>query len=103
MFELLGRLAYRHRRWVIVGWVLVVLAGLPAVLQVADVLKVGGFSNEHLEAVQARRTLERELGFPPVAVVINFHSNTLTADAPEFSSQVRAALADVAKMPQVTG
>jgi RND superfamily putative drug exporter len=94
---------YRRRVWVISAWVVAALLGLPSLLRVADVLKVGGFSHEGLEAAQVRATLEKELNFPPVSVVINFHSDTLTADDPEFDRQVRAALADLEKMPQVTG
>ncbi|MEJ7653242.1 MAG: MMPL family transporter [Chloroflexia bacterium] len=103
MFEAVGRFAYRRKWWVIAVWLTLALAGLPAVVQVADVLKVGGFSNDKLEASQARAVLERELGFPPVALVVNFHSDTLTADSPEFIAQVRTALAEIEKAPQVTG
>ncbi len=103
MFEGIGRFSYRRRRWVIGAWVLAAILGVPLLLQITDVLKVGGFSNESLEAVKARTTLERELGFPPVAVVINLHSDTLTADSPEFNRQAREALSEIEKMPEVTG
>ncbi len=103
MFERLGRWVYRRRLWVIAAWVLAALVSLPALLQVTDVLKVGGFTHEGLEAAQVRSRLERELGFPPVAVVVNFHSDTLTADDPEFNRQVRVALSDLEQMPEVTG
>ncbi len=94
---------YRRRLWVIAAWMAAALLGLPSLLRVTDVLKVGDFTHEGLEAAQVRTTLERELNFPPVAVVVNFHSDTLTADDPEFNRQVRQALAEIEQMPQVTG
>lgn len=103
MFEKLGRLVYRCRYWVLAAWSLLALVAAPGALRVADVLKVGGFSNESLESVQARQTIERELNAAPVAVVINFHSETLTADSPEFDAQVREALSEIERMPEVTG
>jgi RND superfamily putative drug exporter len=103
MFERLGRWVYRRRRAVIAAWLVVALLCVPGVMRVADVLKVGGFSNDKLEAAQTRIALERELGFPPTSLIVSFHSPTLTADSAEFNSRVRRALADVERAPQVTG
>ncbi|MBA2362185.1 MAG: MMPL family transporter, partial [Chloroflexia bacterium] len=101
MFQRLGVWVYRLRFWVIAAWLVAAVLSVPALLQVADVLKVGGFSHEGLEAAQVRATLEEELNAPPVTVVINFHSDILTADDPAFERQVREALSGLERMPEV--
>lgn len=103
LFERLGAWIYQWRLWVIAAWVVAALLSVPLVLQVTQVLKVGGFTHEGLEAAMVRSHLEREMGFPPVAVVINFHSDRLTTDDVEFNRQVRLALAGLEGMPEVTG
>jgi len=101
VFQLLGAWVYRLRLWILAAWLLAAVLSIPALLQVTDVLKVGGFSHDGLEAAQVRATLEDELNAPPVTLVINFHSDTLTADEPAFERQVREALSRLEQMPEV--
>jgi RND superfamily putative drug exporter len=103
VFERLGRWTYKWRIAVILAWVVAAVLSLPLLPGVTDVLKVGGFSHDGLEAARTRATLERELGFPPSALVVNFHSDTLTVDDPAFERQVREALSGLEAIPEVTG
>ncbi len=101
VFQRLGTWVHRLRLWVIAAWLLAAALSVPALLQVTDVLKVGGFSHDGLEAAQVRATLENELNAPPVTLIINFHSDTLTTDDPAFDRQVREALSGLERMPEV--
>ncbi len=103
LFGRIGRSCCKHPWWVIAAWLVVALAALPGMLDVSHALEVGGFTTSQLEAERVNRTLERELQVPPTTLVVTFHSDRLTATSPEFISQVRRALADVARLPYVSG
>ena len=45
--------------------------------------------------------LERELKLPPSALVVAFHSDTLTAGSPEFEAAAAAAMRDIPSAPHV--
>ena len=49
LFERIGRFSYRHRRFVVVAWLALVLLSLPAVLNLSGSLRVGGFSSGDTE------------------------------------------------------
>ena len=102
VFGFLGRLGYRLR-WVIASvWLVGVLAAIPAVLGIEDVLKVGGFSSPDIEAARARSVLERELDLAPSQMAVLYQSDRLRADDPAFLRQVDDSLRDVRDLPLVT-
>lgn len=102
LFANLGRAATRWR-WAIVGaWVLLLAVAVPFLPGVAGTLKVGGFSSPETEAARARAVLEDELGFAPSTMVVIFRDDRLRATDPAFLDQVRAALAGVTRLPNVT-
>lgn len=102
MFEFLGRTAFRLR-WLIVGvWLIGLLAAIPAVLGIENVLKVGGFSSPEIESARARDLLERELDLAPSQMVVLYESKRLRADDPAFLRQVEQSLTDVRSLPLVT-
>ncbi len=102
MFAGIGRFAYR-RRWFIVGvWTLLLLGAIPAILNIEDVLKVGGFSSPEIESARARAALERDIGLAPSQMVVLYQSTTLRSDDPRFLDQVEASLSGVRELPLVT-
>lgn len=102
MFLALGRFAFHYRWVIIVLWVIAFLAAIPFLLRIEEPLKVGGFSSDHTEAARAADVLQNELGFSPSTVVVIFQSETLRATEPKFQAEVRAALANIASLPNVT-
>ncbi|HEY7031255.1 MAG TPA: MMPL family transporter [Thermomicrobiales bacterium] len=102
MFVSIGRFAHRRRWPVIVAWFVVFAVSIPFLLRVEEPLKVGGFSSDKTDAARAADVLERDLGFSPSTVVVIFHSDGLVATNPKFGAEVRAALAGVSELPNVT-
>ncbi|MGH9174443.1 MAG: MMPL family transporter, partial [Vicinamibacterales bacterium] len=104
MFYRLGRLSYDNRRLVIAAWVLCFLVSAPMIVRLPSVLAVGGFSNSEIEAARARALLEAELpSFSASVLVVIFESERWTASDPAFVAAADAALADVVRLPEVTG
>jgi RND superfamily putative drug exporter len=104
MFYTLGHFAYRHRRLVIGGWLLLFLVSALPMLRLATVLEVGGFSNPNIEASRARRLLEESVpAYASSTLVVIFESDALMARDPAFADQADQALAGVITLPEVTG
>ncbi len=102
MFISIGRTACRWRWVVILAWLLVFAVSIPFLLRVEEPLKVGGFSSDKTDAARAAAVLQRDLGFSPSTVVVIFRSDTLVATEPKFQAEVRAALANIPNLPNVT-
>jgi RND superfamily putative drug exporter len=101
VFGRLGAFVDRRRWWVVAGWVIVLAIALPFAPRASGALRAGGFSSDSLESAEARGVLERELGAPPSAVAVVFHSDTLLAGTPAFEGAAAAAVADLATAPHV--
>jgi len=95
LFDRLGRFVVR-RRWLVVGgWALVLLAALPFAPRVGGALSAGGFILDDLESARAKALLGTELGLPPSALVVVFHSPTLEAGTPAFEVPAAEAMRDL--------
>jgi RND superfamily putative drug exporter len=104
MFQSLARFTYRYRWYVIIAWILLLVASIPILPHVPGELAAGGFSSPHTEAAQARATLEQNiLGYNPSTMIVMFQDTQLTATDPAFVAQANAAVADVVKLPDVIG
>lgn len=101
MFERLGRAVYRARWLVIAGWLVVLLASLPFVPRVEQVLKGGGFANGTSEADATTNLLVRDFGFYPSNLTVIFISTNLRATDPVFVQAMKAALAPARRLPHV--
>src|SRR5262245_38671478 len=102
MFVSIGRFAHRGRWIDIVAWFVVFAVSIPFLLRVEEPLKVGGFSSDKTDAARAADVLERVLGFSPSTIVVTFHSDSFVATNAKFGAEVRAALAGVSALPNVT-
>ncbi len=100
-FDRLGRFVVRRARLVVVAWVVLIAVALPLAPLVPDALRAGGFIRDDLESARARDVLERELKLPPSALVVAFHSDTLTAGSPEFEAAAASAMRDIPSAPHV--
>ncbi|MEX2314613.1 MAG: MMPL family transporter [Thermomicrobiales bacterium] len=88
----------------IAAWLLCCVVSAPLILRLPSALEVGGFSNPDIEAAQSRALLEEQVpAFSASVLVAIFESDTLTATDPTFAIQAQAALADVVRLPEVTG
>ncbi|HET7056039.1 MAG TPA: hypothetical protein VFI12_06225, partial [Thermomicrobiales bacterium] len=103
MFALLGRMAYRWRRAILIAWGVALLLALPTLPRVSGELKVGGFSSPHTESARASEVLQHELGFAPSTLLVIYQSETMRATDPAFQNAVGRSLAGVRTLPNVTG
>nr|MBA2373227.1 hypothetical protein [Chloroflexota bacterium] len=95
LFDRLGGFVVR-RRWLVVGiWALILLATLPFAPRVGGALSAGGFILDDLESARAKALLGTELGLPPSALVVVFHSPTLEAGTPAFEVPAAEAMRDL--------
>ncbi len=92
----------RYRYIVCFLWLLLVVVSLPSAVTLHDKLKLGGFTTDNLESVQVEKILQEDFRQSPTALAIVFYSSKLTADSPQFISEVKRALSKVSEQPYVT-
>jgi RND superfamily putative drug exporter len=100
-FDRLGRFVVRRARLVVAAWAVLIAVALPFAPQVPDALRAGGFIRDDLESARAKAVLEDELGTPPSALVVAFHSDALVAGTPAFETAAAAAMRDIPDAPHV--
>src|SRR3954471_15515292 len=92
MFEALGRVTYRRRRWVVaVALGFLVFAGVWGT-QVFGALQGGGFEDPDSESTRAVELATAELGRSGSDVVVLYSSDDLTVDDPAFQDAVTGTL-----------
>src|SRR3954447_12000225 len=95
MFEALGRVMYRRRRWVVaLSVVFVVFAGVWGT-GVFGAMTGGGFEDPNSESSTAARVAAEALGRTSSDAVVLYRSDDLTVDDPAFRSAVEGSLAAV--------
>ena len=93
MFEALGRVMYRRRRWVVaLALAFVAFAGVWGT-GVFGAMTGGGFEDPGSESSLAGELAERELGRGGGDVVVLYSSDRLTVDDPAYAQAVEASLA----------
>jgi uncharacterized membrane protein YdfJ with MMPL/SSD domain len=93
MFEALGRVIYRRRRWVVaLSLAFVVFAGVWGT-GVFGHLTGGGFEDPHSESSRAAEVAFQELGRDSADVVVLYRSAEATVDDPAFAAAVTGSLA----------
>lgn len=80
---------------------LLVVAALPILGGIEQVLKVGGFTSNTTEGARAVQQLEQNLGLSPSSMVLVYQSDSLSVTSPEFEQQVDASLANLRTLPSV--
>ncbi len=93
MFAFLGSFVFRHRRAVLLVWMVVFVAGLFLAPQAGTVLKAGGFDEKRTEASRTQQLMEAEFGTGGSTFVLIFSHPTWRADSVEFLSAQQEALA----------
>ncbi|MCW2741921.1 MAG: hypothetical protein JWR45_2343 [Blastococcus sp.] len=92
MFEALGRVIYRRRRWVVaLTLAFVVFAGVWGT-GVFGAMTGGGFEDPDSESSRASEVAARELGRDSSDVVVLYRSADLTVDAPGYRTAVEDSL-----------
>ena len=102
-FERLGRWVVRRRWLVVATWAVILLGAVPLATRTSGALRSGGFVLDSLESARAKALLESEIGVPPAAVVVVFHSETALAGTPSFEIAAAAAVRDLPSAPYVSG
>ncbi|TFV62159.1 UNVERIFIED_ORG: MMPL family transporter [Bacillus sp. AZ43] len=93
MFEALGRVMYRRRRWVVaLALAFVAFAGIWGT-GVFGAMTGGGFEDPDSESSTAAEVAERELGRGGGDVVVLYSSDGLTVDDPAYARAVEQSLA----------
>jgi RND superfamily putative drug exporter len=103
IFDRLGDFIVRHPRLIVGAWALLLGVALPFAPQAPGALRAGGFSLDDLPSARVRQTLETELGLPPSALVVVYHSDTAMAGSPAFEQAVAATATGTAGARHVTG
>jgi uncharacterized membrane protein YdfJ with MMPL/SSD domain len=92
MFEALGRVMYRRRRWVVaLTLAFLVFAGIWGT-GVFGKMTGGGFEDPGSESSQAFEVATRELGRDSADVIVLYRSDELTVDDPAFEAAVTESL-----------
>ena len=92
MFEGLGRVTYRRRRWVVaVSLLLVAFAGVWGA-GVFGQMTGAGFEDPDSESARAAEVAERELGRSGADVVVLYSSDDMTVDDPAYAEAVTSTL-----------
>jgi uncharacterized membrane protein YdfJ with MMPL/SSD domain len=92
MFEALGRVMYRRRRWVVaISLAFVVFAGVWGT-GVFGAMTDGGFEDPGSESSRAFEVAERELGRDGADVVVLYRSDDLSVEDPAYETAVTASL-----------
>jgi trehalose monomycolate/heme transporter len=92
MFEALGRVTYRRRRWVVALALLFVAFGAVWGTGVFGSLTGGGFEDPDSESSQSARVAEAELGRSGGDVVVLYRSADLTVDDPAYREAVTSTI-----------
>jgi RND superfamily putative drug exporter len=100
-FASVGRFAVRRRWWIVAAWVAILAIAIPIAPNVVGALRAGGFILDDLESARAKSLLQAELGAPPSAIVVVYHSDTLTAGMPAFEAAAAEAIRLVPSAPHV--
>ena len=101
LFDRLGRFVVRRRWWVVGAWAALLLVAVPFAPQAPGALSAGGFILDDLESARAKALLEDELGTPPSALVVVFHSSELEAGTPAFERAAAEVMRDIPDAPHV--
>jgi RND superfamily putative drug exporter len=101
VFASLGRFAVRRRWWIVAVWLAILAIAVPIAPNVVGALRAGGFILDDLESARAKALLQAELDAPPSAIVVVYHSDTLTAGSQEFETAAAEAIRDVPSAPYV--
>ena len=92
MFESLGRVIYRRRRWVVaLALAFVAFAGVWGT-GVFGAMTGGGFEDPDSDSSRALEAAERELGRDGGDVVVLYRSDGLTVDDPAYADAVTSSL-----------
>ena len=92
MFEALGRVMYRRRRWVVaLSLAFVAFAGIWGT-GVFGAMTSGGFEDPDSESSEAAELAARELGRDGADVVVLYRSDDLTVDDPAYAEAVTTSL-----------
>ncbi len=92
MFEALGRVMYRRRRWVVVLGLVLVAAAAVWGTGVFGKLTGAGFEDPDSESSAAAEVAAAELGRDAADVVVLYSSDDLTVDDPAFADAVTRTL-----------
>lgn len=101
MFKVLARIGIRHRWLIVSSWLVLVAIAIPFGLNIAESLKVGGFTSDNTESARVRAITQSQLGYSPSNLIIVYESETLLADDAEFLRQVDASLGEIDELPFV--
>jgi RND superfamily putative drug exporter len=93
MFEALGRVMYRRRRWVVAGTLAFVVFAAVWGTGVFSQLTGGGFEDPDSESTRAGEVAAAELGREGSDVIVLYRSDDLTVDDPAFETAVSESLA----------
>lgn len=97
-----GRQAYRLRWFILVFWLIALLASLPNTAKISTVLKSGGYSFSGSDSVRVENLAIDRLHAPPSQVMAVFHSNTTSVNDPAYQSEIAELTSRAKALDDVT-
>lgn len=96
----LGTYIYRLRWWIIVLWMILLLACIPFIPHLITPFKTTGFIDEQSASAKAQQHLNQTFGYDHNnQIILMFHSKSLLATDPNFVQKIKKALSDLKDYP----
>lgn len=97
LFFQLGHYIYRGRVFILLVWLMLVIACVPFLSSVISPFKNTGFVDETSSSVKADNFLDKQLGFGKKQLLITYHSDDLETNQPIFLKKIKKSLVDLIK------
>ncbi|WED41802.1 MMPL family transporter [Legionella cardiaca] len=99
-FYKLGKLIYPLRWFIIVFWILIIIASLPFLPHIISPFKTTGFVDENSKSAKAEEYLSQKLKYNNAnKFLIIYKSPTLLATNPSFSKKIKQSLEELKDFP----
>ena len=100
LFYKLGSVIYTARWFIIVLWLLILIACIPILPHIMNPFKTTGFIADNSPSAQAEQELNNHLKYDRHnQLMIIYHSDTLTATSKQFNKKIKESLKDLSQFP----
>ncbi|MBA2652591.1 MAG: MMPL family transporter [Tatlockia sp.] len=100
IFYKLGKAVYTLRWYVILVWILVILASIFVLIDTTAPFKSTGFSDENSKSAKAQEFINKKLGYNDAnKFLIIYRSPSLLATEPLFNDKIKKSLSKLKKFP----
>lgn len=98
LFYRLGKLIYRYRWAIIIFWLVLLLACIPALPKLMDPFTSIGFVDSNSQSAKAEKILNEKIGYGSNQFIVIYQSPNLLATSNEFQKAIKYSLANLSKI-----